>query len=501
MQLERAQKGKQGQFMQAATAEELKKAINVAREIKQRERYNKIDYYDPYPYQLAFHETGNYANQRLLMAANRIGKSYCGSSELSYHLTGLYPQWWKGKRFHQPIVAWAGGVSNETTRDIVQFELLGSPDDPDAFGSGTVPKNYIIKTERKPGVPNAKSVALIRHVSGGNSSLFFKAYEMGQEKWQGRSVDCIWLDEEPPRDIYSQAVTRTLDRRGMVYMTFTPEQGMTETVASFMNNLRPGQSLNNATWDDASERIISMKGKRGHLNEAAMEQIISSYAPHEREMRRYGRPSIGSGLVFPIAEERILVDPQPLPEEWPRIAGIDFGWDHPTACVWAAWDREEDIVYIYDCYRQSKAPPSVHAENIRRRPGFIPVVWPHDGHRRDSMGNPGLAEQYRSLGVNMMPFHFENPPALGEKKGGNSVETGIMELLQRMEDGKLKVFSTLGDWQEEFRMYHRKEGKIVAIRDDLMSATRYALMSTRYAVSSKDPTWTKEIEYSHYGIV
>jgi len=50
-------------------------------------------------------------------------------------------------------------------------------------------------------------------------------------------------------------------------------------------------------------------------------------------------------------------------------------------------------------------------------------------------------------------------------------------------------------------MYHRKEGKIVAIRDDLMSATRYALMSTRYAVSSKDPTWTKEIEYSHYGIV
>ena len=98
MQLERAQKGKQEQFMQAATPVELKKAINVAREIKQRERYNKIDFYDPYPYQLAFHETGNYANQRLLMAANRIGKSYCGSSELSYHLTGMYPPY-PGKLF------------------------------------------------------------------------------------------------------------------------------------------------------------------------------------------------------------------------------------------------------------------------------------------------------------------------------------------------------------------------------------------------------------------
>ena len=194
----------------------IEKAVEIAREIRIRERFNKIDFYDPYPYQKNFHDTGSSANQRLLMAANRIGKSYCGAAELAFHVTGLYPSWWNGRRFTQPIVAWAGGISNETTRDIVQYELLGSPDDPEAFGSGSIPKKLIIKTERKPGVPNAKSVALIKHVSGGNSSLFFKAYEMQVEKWQGRSVDCIWLDEEPSRELYSQAVTRTLDRRGMV---------------------------------------------------------------------------------------------------------------------------------------------------------------------------------------------------------------------------------------------------------------------------------------------
>ena len=480
---------------------ELEKAVGIAKELRQRERYNRIDAYDPYPYQLAFHGTGAQANQRLLMAANRIGKSYCGSMEMSYHLTGLYPDWWNGRRFRQPIVGWAGGVSNETTRDIVQFELLGSPDDPEAFGSGTIPKKHIIKTERKPGVPNAKSVALIRHVSGGNSSLFFKAYEMGVEKWQGRSVDCIWLDEEPSRDIYSQAVTRTLDRKGLVYMTFTPESGMTETVASFMNNLKPGQSLNNATWDDASEKIFSMKGERGHLNEAVMEQILSSYSPHEREMRRYGRPSIGSGLVFPINEEKLMIDPITIPSHWPRICGIDFGFDHPTACVWLAWDRDEDEFYVYDCYRQAKASPAIHAGIMRTRPHFIPISWPHDGNRRDSMGNPGLADQYRSLGCNMLPFHFENPPALGEKKGGNSIEEGIMALLQKMEADKFHVFATLGDWWEEFRMYHRKEGKIVPLRDDLMSATRYGAMAMRFAVSGDDPTWTNDLEYRNYGIV
>jgi len=475
--------------------------LELLKELKQRERFNRVDTYDPYPYQVKFHRTGSEANQRLLMAANRIGKSFCGSMELSYHLTGLYPEWWEGRKYNLPIIAWAGGVSNETTRDIVQYELLGSPDDPEAFGSGTVPKNYIIKTERKPGVPNAKSVALIRHVSGGNSSLFFKAYEMGVEKWQGRSVDCIWLDEEPSRDIYSQAVTRTLDRKGMVYMTFTPEQGMTETVASFMNNLQKGQALVNATWDDASETVVSLRGQKGHLDEGVMQQILSSYSPHEREMRRYGRPSIGSGLIFPIQEEKILIDPIVLEDHWPRIAAIDFGWDHPTAVVWAAVDLEEETFYVYDCYRMSKASPTVHSQAIRTRPHFIPIAYPHDGNRRDSMGNPGLADQYRNLGCNMLLEHFTNPPALGENKGGNSVEEGLMAMLQAMENNKFKVFSTLSDWFEEFRMYHRKGGKVVPLRDDIMSATRYAFQSQRFAVSGKDPTWTKDIEYKNYGII
>ena len=471
------------------------------RERQERIRFNRVKAYDPYPYQQKFHEGGSGANQRLLMAANRIGKSYCGSMELSYHLTGVYPDWWKGRVYDRPIVAWAGGVSNETTRDIVQFELLGSPDDPEAFGSGTIPKKTIIKTERKPGVPNAKSVALIKHVSGGNSSLFFKAYEMGVEKWQGRSVDCIWLDEEPSRDIYSQAVTRTLDRRGMVYMTFTPEAGMTETVASFMNNLQPGQSLVNATWDDASEKVQTMKGEQGHLSEVVMEQILSSYSPHEREMRRYGRPSIGSGLIFPINEEKLMVDPIHIEDHWPRIAAIDFGWDHPTAVVWCAIDRDEDVFYVYDCYRMSKASPASHAEVIRSRPHFIPIAYPHDGNRRDSMGNPGLADQYRNLGCNMRLDHFTNPPALGENKGGNSIEEGLMAMIQAMENDKFKIFSTLPDWFEEFRMYHRKGGKVVPLRDDIMSATRYAFQSQRFAVAGEDPAWTQDVVYGNYGIV
>ena len=117
------------------------------------------------------------------------------------------------------------------------------------------------------------------------------------------------------------------------------------------------------------------------------------------------------------------------------------------------------------------------------------------------MGNPGLADQYRNLGCNMLPFHFENPPALGEKKGGNSIEEGILFILQAMVDNRFKVFSTLSDWWEEFRMYHRKSGKIIPFRDDLMSATRYSVMSSRFSVAGHDDVWTNEIEYRNYGII
>ena len=117
------------------------------------------------------------------------------------------------------------------------------------------------------------------------------------------------------------------------------------------------------------------------------------------------------------------------------------------------------------------------------------------------MGNPGLASQYIDHGVNLLPMHFTNPPALGEKKGGNSVEVGIQKMVTSMEQGRFKVFNTLTDWWEEWRMYHRKDGKIISLNNDAMDATRYAFMSTRFAQATDDPAWDRELVYPDYGIV
>ena len=448
----------------------LARAIEIAKELERRKATNRMEEYDPYDYQKKFHNT--LASQRLLMAGNRVGKSFCGAMEIAYHMTGKYPMWWEGRKFNRPIRAWVGGVSNETTRDVCQKELLGQPDDPTAKGTGSIPLNDIGDTVRKAGVPNAVNSVVVKHITGGYSRLGFKAYEMGKEKWMGESLDVIWLDEEPPQGIYSQALTRTADKGGIVYMTFTPEQGMTETVAQFVNNLKEGQALLQATWDDAP-----------HMTPKVREQILEALPPHERKMRERGIPVLGSGLVFPIPEEDILCEPIDIPTHWPRLCGVDFGWDHPTAVVWITWDRDNDIVYCYDSYALRQETVPVHASAINSRGKWIPVIWPMDGRQADKGSGKNLTEQYKKEGVNMLREHFSNPPSQGMKEGtgGNSVEAGIMEMLTRFKTKRLKIFKHQGKLLEELRMYHRKDGKIVPSHDDVISALRYCVMSLRKA--------------------
>jgi phage terminase large subunit-like protein len=424
--------------------------------------------YKPYDYQMKFHNSN--ATQRLLMAGNRVGKSLSGAMEMAIHLTGKYPDWWEGRKFGRPIRAWAGGVSNETTRDVCQKELVGQPDDPSAKGTGSLPLDDIGETVRKAGVPNAMNSLVVRHITGGWSRLGFKAYEMGREKWMGEQVDVIWLDEEPPASIYSQALTRTADKGGSVYMTFTPEQGMTQIIAQFINDIKKGQEMIQAGWDDAP-----------HMTKLIRDQILQALPPHERKMREKGIPQLGSGLVFPIVEEEILCDPIDIPNHWPRLCGIDFGWDHPTACVWIAWDRDVDTVYVYDSYSMRQETIPIHASAINARGKWISVIWPQDGRQADKGSGKNLTEQYKKEGVNMCHDWFTNPPQQGMKDGtgGNSVEAGIMEMLTRMQTKRLKIFKNQSKLLEELRMYHRKDGKIVPINDDLISAMRYCIMSLR----------------------
>jgi len=470
-------------------------------------KYNKLAFYDPYPFQREFHSakglnSDEVASQVALICANQVGKTTAGAAEAAYHATGEYPDWWEGVRYTCPVTILCCGVSNDSTKRIIQMELLGGIKGTSDWGTGMIPLKNLGEPTRKAGVPDAYESVLVKGKYG-VSKIWLMAYEQGWKKFQGVRFHFGWPDEEPPEDIWSQMLRGTISQTdSRMAMTMTPEEGMTKVVMSFMNELKEGQALVQATWEDAVHNDTTKLHKKGatHLTEAKKRQILNALPEWQREMRSKGIPLMGSGLVWPIPEEDIKTDPVKIERWWPRICGIDFGSDHPFAGVWIAWDRDLDIVYAYDCFRQRRKLISENAAEIRRREQWIPVIWPHDGNQADPKSSNTYADLYRQEGVNMWYESFTNPPRAGQKKGDIGVDAGLDEIYERMSTGRFKVFSHMTEWFEEFRMYHRKDGKVVPLKDDLMSATRYAVMSLRHA-RTQNTHFSGKIKVSTKGIV
>ena len=384
---------------------------------------------------------------------HNTGKTFgVGGYELTLHLTGQYPKWWKGKRFDRPIRSWASGTTGQTTRDIVQRKLLGPIND---IGTGLIPGDCIVDYKKKAGnVPDAIETVYVKHITGGISSMGLKSYEQGRKAFEGDEQDCILLDEEPPVDIYTECLTRTMTTQGIVMLLFTPLQGLSDTVLLFM----PGGQIPSdmgkrfviqASWDDAP-----------HLSKQDKEDIISSYSPHERDARSKGIPQLGSGRIYPISEDELLVDDFEIPEHWIQAYGFDVGWK-ATAAVWGALNRESDVLYLHSCYKQGEEKPIIHAAAIKVRGEWIPGLSDPAALGRGQRDGKQLMVEYNDLGLKLVPA--ENP-----------VEAGILKLYKRMTTGRLKVFRSMVQWLEEFRIYRRDEkGKVIKDFDHLMDASKY----------------------------
>jgi phage terminase large subunit-like protein len=208
--------------------------LELLEEVKRRKDRRKLTEYKPYAKQREFHAAGADHRERLLMAGNQLGKTYCGASEVAIHMTGLYPDWWEGRRFTKPNRWWAGSKTGEVTRDGVQRYLVGDAKDESQWGTGMIPGDKLKSWSRRQGIANALDNIVVEHVSGGQSTLGFKSYDQGRQKWQGETLDGVWFDEEPPLDIYMEGLTRTNATGGLTMITFTPLLGMSDVVAMFL---------------------------------------------------------------------------------------------------------------------------------------------------------------------------------------------------------------------------------------------------------------------------
>lgn len=201
-----------------------------------------------YAKHLQFFAGGKEHLERCMMAANRVGKTWgVGGYETTLHLTGLYPEWWQGRRFTRPTFCWAAGDTKTTTRDIIQHALLGvgAEGKSGEIGTGLIPGDSIVGNPTPmQGVPNAVDSVVVRHKSGGKSVLQFKSYDQGRHTFQGTKKDVCWLDEEPPVNVYEEALLRLTatvpgEDNGLMLCTFTPLMGLSKVALKFLPELAP----------------------------------------------------------------------------------------------------------------------------------------------------------------------------------------------------------------------------------------------------------------------
>ena len=445
----------------------------IEAELERRARNKILQYYpDRGPYrrelyrkQMLFFAGGVKYQERCFMAGNRTGKTEgVGCYEVTCHLTGVYPDWWPGRRFNHPVQVWASGKSSTTTRDILQAKFLGPKE---RCGTGMIPFRSIVHTVAKSGVPDAVESVYVRHQPTGRQSLLqFKSYDQKRQAFEGTTQDVILLDEEPPMDIYVECLTRTMttqigEENRLILLTFTPLQGVTELIKQFLPGGRVVDSklkVNKrklfipCTWDEVP-----------HLTQEAKDALYESYPPYLRKARSKGIPSFGAGAIFPFEEELITVEDFAIPDHWPRCFSLDA---KPLlkSHVMMAYDRDSGTVYVTHCYKQEGVEPAVQVQSIQAHGDWIRGVGDAAALVKDSERWRYL-DAYRSLGLDI---------DLPEK----GVEYGIQQVYNRMSTGQLKVFDSCEQWFDEYRLYRRNEdGRIVKEDDHLMDCTRYGVVS------------------------
>lgn len=423
-----------------------------------------------YSKHLAFFAAGVDHSERLAISGNRTGKT---SSLLCYettlHCTGIYPDWWPGRKFTKPVNCWLIGKTSETTRDILQVEMLGAierqPGSAEKLniGTGMIPADKIITTSPKSGIPGAVDTCWIRHISGGVSAIGFKSYGKDRDSFEGTKRDWVGCDEEPPKDVYDEALMRLMatgpnDKPGSMVVTFTPLEGFTEVVSSFLDSTDPDKYFVKIRWVDCP-----------HISKSEIDRMSRKYPKYQLKARSEGEPGAGDGVIYERDVEELVTPWFQIPDSWPRAFGMDVG---RTAVVWGAIDPNSDILYLYDSYFSEEYNTAVHYDAIQRRGKWIPGVVDPGSLGSSQIDGQKLFNIYRGMGLDL-------------DTAENSVDTGIGEVWSRIQSDRLKIFPTLTLWKEEYARYHRAKtetifgihSKVVKKHDHLMDATRYLVMS------------------------
>ena len=409
--------------------------------------------------QVEFHRSTK--RNRWVFGGNRSGKTECGAVECVYMARGNHPY----RQNRKDTVGWVVSLSQQVQRDVAQKKILHylRPD---------WVEEVVMLSGRKD-APESGVIDFIRvkNVFGGISTIGFKSCDQGREKFQGASLDFVWFDEEPPKDIYLECRMRVLDKKGDLFATMTPLKGLTFVYNDIYLN----------RFNDPEVWYLFMEwADNPHLDEGEISAMEGCMDENILQSRKYGKFATSEGLVYPEFDERIhVIEPFPIPKEWQDNISIDPGLNNPLSAHWYAVDFDDNVYVVFEHYKAGM-DIDYHAEKIKEI--CDKLRWKTDGRGRISALIDSASRQRTLSGIKSVAELFYERGILVNTDVEKDLFSGIAQVKSylKRDNGlpNIYIFNTCVQLIREIKGYFWGSGDTPRKADDhALDEMRYYLMS------------------------
>jgi phage terminase large subunit-like protein len=444
------------QLNRLSSTEEALALLEILEERKRKDEF--IRFWSPYEGQATvFPKFTKDIKELYVLGGNRSGKTVIGAAIAMAFLLGK--EYFKGEPAwewvqHLPIPEdrprniWVVGLDFPVVRDVIWKEKLLTGKGQPPF----LPKNF----EEMGGKIKEGDTQLI---APDGSTLTCKSADSGREKFQGASVDLVWIDEECDVTVYDECFQRTVDCGGYILCTLTP---LTDT-ASGAKVPWVFQRVSEARAGNPDIAIVQLSVlDNPHIPEKEKERLKAKWQGHAEERARlYGDFIQRAGLVYPmLSREKHFVKKSEMRsnKDLYRVVCIDPAPSGYTAALWATvtknpWSRlQPGDLHFYKEYKLANEVVSEHAKNILAVNGGDPVdMWlidPWGGNQRNAETHKTVAQLYRENGI---PVRFPN---LDEDFGREALREFFMATLDpTSRNAKAVIDSDLFMFAEELFGY------------------------------------------------
>ncbi|MBR7091266.1 MAG: terminase family protein [Clostridia bacterium] len=443
--------------------EVLTKLKKLDQEILKRKAKNKLSEYNTgkvvHKKQMIFHKS--IKRNRWVFGGNRSGKSQCGAVEAIWMARGIHPF----RENRRDVEGWVVSLTQQVQRDVAQQKVLYYLN-PDWIED-------VVMLSGKKSAPSSGVIdyIVIKNVFGGRSKIGFKTCDQGREKFQGTSLDFVWFDEEPPRDIYIECKMRVMDRCGDVFGTMTPLKGLTWVYDEIYLN----------SHDDKVIFVVEMEwADNPYLKQSEIEQMAKTLGESELESRRYGKFGVDCGLVYKEFDPNVhIIEPFNVPYEWYDKISIDPGLNNPTSCHWYAVDYDSNVYVIAEHY-EAQQNVDYHSRMIKAK--CEELKWPRrNGEYIEALIDPAANQRTLASAKSVSELFYDNG-ILVNTKVNKDLFSGISRVKSYLKNGKgevkLYIFKTCVNMIREIKSYWWGNADAPIKKDDhAMDDLRYYIMS------------------------